>query len=474
MSEGKGLDVSFLCHGWFPDVGGVESHSRDLARELLKRGHRVTALCLDYTEGREPYSLTSSKVEGVEVHRMAYRYHDHHALADLVENERAQQVVLDWLASKPADIVHVHHVTGFGSGALAAIRASGTPLVMTLHDYWSLCPRGQMVQPDRTVDETVEPERCGRCLAQTWPHLMPSAEGEHRGPGGVEAATDADAARLRTEYALRCLMTTHRLFTPSNAAKAVYVRAGVPAEHIEVVPNGIEVHELAAEVRRLRAVREGAEPTDEIRLGVLGTLLPSKGCLELLQAFEEANVPHLTLEIHGNMPGYHGDSSYVEEVQRIAAADPRIRIHGPYTHDRLSEILSGLDGVAAPSRWCEVFGLTVREARAAGLPVLVSNAGDLGSVAADGKAGVVVPVDDHAGWVAALRRFADYKHRARWRRHKTKPRDAHDMMLQVERAYAEIIEQETGRVPRLAHPAGEPEPPRADSGHAWMTGLGPH
>lgn len=451
---GEGLEVGFLCHGWFPDVGGVESHSYDLAYELRAHGHRVSVLCLDYSEGLEPYSVRASEVDGVEVHRMAYRYHDHRALADLVENPRASRVVLEWLGQHAFDVVHVHHLTGFGSGVLRAIRGTGLPLVMTMHDYWSICPRGQMVQPDGTVDETAEPVRCGACLASTWPHLMPSGSGELRGPAGEELETDADAARARTEYALGCLMETHRLFTPSEAAKAVYVRAGIPADHVEVVPNGIEVNELAAAVRRLRAVREGEDPTDEIRLGILGTLLPSKGSLELIRAFQEANVPGLTIEIHGNMPSYHGDTSYVDEVRHIASTDPRIRIHGPYRHDRLGEILSGLDGVAAPSRWCEVFGLTVREARAAGLPVLVSGAGDLGAVAAGGRAGIVVAVDDHAGWVEALRAFADYENRARWRRHTTKPRSAYDMMLQVERAYARVIERVTGRAPELPQPTG--------------------
>ena len=41
MSAGKGLDVSILCHGWFPDVGGVESQTRDLARELGLVDHVV-------------------------------------------------------------------------------------------------------------------------------------------------------------------------------------------------------------------------------------------------------------------------------------------------------------------------------------------------------------------------------------------------------------------------------------------------
>lgn len=451
--KSPGLDVVLLCHGWYPDVGGVESHTRNLARQLVQRGHRVRALCLDYSE-REPYSVSTSRVEDVEVSRMAYRYHDHRALADLVANPEARDIVLDWIGSVPCDVVHVHHVTGFGTSVLPALRELGKPVVMTLHDYWPLCPRGQMLDYEGRVSNAPEPDACARCLTATWPYLMPSAGGEARGPEGEELADDAAAATHRTDYALRCLEAPHRLFTPSEAARQVYVGAGVNAERIEVVPNGIDVNELAMRVRRLRAIGEGESTSDEIRLGVLGTLLPSKGSLELIHAFQEAGVPDLTLEMHGNMPSYHGDSSYLDEIKRLAEADPRIRIHGPYNHDRLPEILAVLDGVAAPSRWREVFGLTVREARAAGLPVLVSSAGDLGSVAADGLAGIVVDPEDRAGWVAALRKFADYGSRARWRRHNTKPRTSHDMMLQLELAYVEVIEEVTGEVPRMPFEAG--------------------
>ncbi len=443
---GRTLSIGFLGQGWYPDVGGVESHTRDLSRELRSRGHRLSALVLDHGE-REPFTTRGETVEGVEVTRLAYRHHDHRALADLVDHPRLAARAVEWARAAALDLVHVQHVTGWGSGVLPALRANGLGLVMTLHDYWSLCPRGQMVQPDGTVDETAEPERCGACLARTWPHLMPSGNGERRGPAGAAVASDADAARARTAYALRALEAPARLFTPSEAAKRVYVRAGVAAERIEVVPNGIEVAELAASVQRLRAVREGGAADGEIHLGVLGTVQPSKGALELVRAFQAAQVKGLVLEIHGDLPSYHGDTRYVDELRAIAAGDARIRVHGPYRHDRLAEILAGLDGVAAPSRWCEVFGLTVREARAAGLPVLVSSAGDLASVAAGGAAGIVVDPDDGAGWAQALRAFADYENRARWRRHYEKPRGAHDMMLQLEHAYFEVVREVAARGP---------------------------
>ncbi len=449
--EGTGLDVGFVCAGWPPDVGGIESHAQDLARELAARGHRVHVLCMDGAEGLDPYTTRTRDVDGVQVRRMAYRYHDHRAMADLVRNGRAEDVVMAWLAETPCDVVHVHHLTGFGLGTLRSLSDLGMPTVMTLHDYWPLCPRGQMIDVQLELVERPEPSRCAPCLARTWPHLMPSSGGEKRGPAGERAPDDETVARLRTDFALACLRLPQRLLTPSAASREVFVRAGLERESIEVCANGIEVGDLAEAVRAARAVRAPDE-VGSVHLGVLGTVLPSKGVVELALAFREADVPGLVLDVHGNLPSYHGDTSYVERLRALAAEDERIVVHGPYARAELPGILAQLDGVAAPSRWEEVFGLTVREARAAGLPVLVSDAGDLPAVAAEGRAGLVVPRDDRAAWVDALRRFGtDADARARWAAAETLPRSAHDMMLQLERAYRDAIAA-VGAAERLAPP----------------------
>ncbi|MEX1025185.1 MAG: glycosyltransferase [Planctomycetota bacterium] len=450
-AEGTGLDIGFLCNGWTPDLGGVETHCQGLAGELMARGHRVHVLCLDTREGLEPYTVAETEVGGVAVRRMAYRYHDHRALADLVESPRADDVIHAWLAEVPVDLVHVHHATGFGLSALRAIADVGRPLAVTLHDYWSLCPRGQMLRTDGEVCREATPSRCAPCLAETWPHLMPSGAGERRGPGGAPVEDDAAAAEQRTRFAHEMLGLAQRVFTPSAAARDVFVRAGLDAARVRVVENGVDVGTLAKRTASLRSARE---PDDgELRLGVLGTVLPSKGALELARALLAANAPHLVLEIHGNLPSYHGDESYIAELRALSEREPRVRVMGAFEHAQLPAILARLDGVAAPSRWAEVFGLTVREARAAGLPVLVSDAGDLPSVAAGGAAGIVVGADDRAGWIAALERFHDdAEARAAWGAFAAEPRTNGELALELEHAYAELVLEGTGALPRFAYP----------------------
>jgi hypothetical protein len=61
---------------------------------------------------------------------------------------------------------------------------------------------------------------------------------------------------------------------------------------VRVVENGIEVGALAAEVARLRAGRKDRL----VHLGVLGSVIPSKGVLELARAVQRAAVPGLVLE----------------------------------------------------------------------------------------------------------------------------------------------------------------------------------
>jgi glycosyltransferase involved in cell wall biosynthesis len=463
-SVGKlGLDVGFVCAGWPPDIGGVESHAEDLARRLMARGHRVHVLCLDGDPALEPFTSRTDVREGIDVRRVAYAYRDYDRLASIVVNRRADDALLAWMAETPCDVVHVHHLTGFGMGALRAIADVGVPLVMTLHDYWPLCPRGQMLRHDGAICARPETSACASCLRATFPHLVPSATGEQAGPSGEPLSDDESAAAARTAFALEMLELPWRLFTPSAAARDVYLAAGVDAggplvtggqtrsSQVEVCENGVEVAALRDEVARIAAKRPPRD--DVVRLGVLGTVLPSKGVLELARAFVAADVAGLTLEIHGSLPSYHGDTTYVEALRVLADTQARITVHGAYARDELAGILAGLDGVAAPSRWTEVFGLTVREARAAGLPVLVSDAGALPDVTANGAAGLVVPADDPEAWVEALRRFAsDARAREAWGAAKTSPRSTDAMMLQLERAYVEAIVATTGSAPDLAHP----------------------
>ncbi|MEO6708758.1 MAG: glycosyltransferase [Planctomycetota bacterium] len=450
----EGIDIGFVSMGFPPDVGGIETHLAQLAREFLARGHRVHVLCLDSKSERAPYTSQDSLEQGVRVRRVAYRYHDLRALADLGLRAKANDVVMAWLAEEPCDVVHVHHASGFASGVLAAISDMGRPLVVTLHDYWFLCPRGQMLRNDAAVCEEPQAEACAACLLATWPHLMPSGSGEARDTEGRALEGDAQAAAARTQHGLEMLALPARLFAPSVAARAVFERSGIPSGRILLLENGVDAGEIAARVeveRRALARQDG-----ELRIGVLGSAQPSKGVLELARAALSLDLPGLVIEVHGRLAEYHGDSSYSDALRKLAASDPRLRLQGEYAHADLARVLARLDAVAVPSLWNEVFGLSAREARAAELFVFASERAGLEGLRGDPGARLL-PSGDSMAWKTAIAEFERAWRAPGSRRTWPAPlnlRTVHQLALELEQHYVDLVRTQLGREPLLAFEPG--------------------
>lgn len=460
---GEGLNVGFVCTGWHPDAGGVPSLTRDLAVGLAERGHQTFVLCLDTSGERDPFTTEDGEVDGVQVRRVAYAYQDHERLADLMEHGKLRDVVLGWMAETPCDVIHVHHATGFGGGILRAVHDVGQPLVMTLHDYWMIDPLGQMYGLDGQPIEKPEVGLWTQRIRRFWPHLLPSTSGR----GGE--ADDESEVRAYLDQALGLLELPDPLLTPSKAAADVFVAAGVSRDRIRVVPNAVATGAIAEETEAARAA--APERSAGVHLGALGTVLPSKGALELAKLVVDAGLPDLHLHVHGEQPSYHGDTSYVDELRTLAEAQPNVHLHGGYSRADLPGILAGLDAVAAPSRWEEVYGLTVREARAAGLPLLVSDAGDLPAVTDDGRAGWVCARDDRDAWLGALRELCDPAARAAKSGHAAGLPEVATLAADHEQAYIDAIQNLTGQPPDFLKRRQQAEQPSEPAEKPKKKGL---
>jgi glycosyltransferase involved in cell wall biosynthesis len=126
----------------------------------------------------------------------------------------------------------------------------------------------------------------------------------------------------------------------------------------------------------------------------VGNLIPEKGFDTLLDACarSEANI---AVRLAGEGP----------ERDRLAAlaGDESILLG---RRNDVPELMSAADIVAVPSRWAEAFGFTVAEGMRAARPVVASRVGGIPELIRDGHTGVLVDVDDLAGWVRALDELA--------------------------------------------------------------------
>jgi glycosyltransferase involved in cell wall biosynthesis len=62
------------------------------------------------------------------------------------------------------DLVHIHNVSGASLAPFLVCRKLGIPVVLTLHDYWMLCPNNMLLKADKSLcDPATSPAWCRDC-----------------------------------------------------------------------------------------------------------------------------------------------------------------------------------------------------------------------------------------------------------------------------------------------------------------------
>lgn len=389
-ASANSIRVLQVTHSYPPiGVGGVEQHVEGLAAALLRAGHAVTIYTRDGGEGVEgEVRLDTAAAPAMGLVR--YRYGDVKAFAGLYRSAALDAAFDTFLreahSTRPFDVAHVHHLTGLSVGVLERLRAARIPTVMTLHDYWMLCARGQMWHRRGELCATIEAGRCAECLATPFGHLL-----------GTDPVASVHAQHTD---ALHLLGLPDALVVPSARAIPPFAAAGVDPARIAVVENAVDTTALAT----VPALRR--RPRDQpLRVGYLGTLIPSKGLDILVAACQQLPQGAVSLHVHGNVVPYHGDEGFLTRTLSQLRPSDRFTFHGPYRTGDLARILGSLDCLVAPARWAEAYGLTPREALAAGRPVIVSRIGGLQDAVSHGVDGLVVAPGDPTELAAALTRL---------------------------------------------------------------------
>ncbi|MFL5865974.1 MAG: glycosyltransferase family 4 protein [Thermoleophilaceae bacterium] len=192
----------------------------------------------------------------------------------------------------------------------------------------------------------------------------------------------------------------HRLLAPraagfvvtSSGARERLLGMGVPAERIQVSLQSADVDAFRAAAER-RPGHDGPP-----RVLCVGRLVPDKDQALLIRAFAAAGVEgELVLCGSGPLEG-----SLRAEAERLGA---RVRFLGYLPPAELPELYAGVDALALVSTY-EPFGVAVREAAAAGLPIVCSTAaGAAGDLAVEGENALLVDPGDERGVTEALRRL---------------------------------------------------------------------
>ncbi|WP_075217331.1 glycosyltransferase family 4 protein [Mongoliimonas terrestris] len=378
------LRVAVLSHG-HPRLspGGAEIASHGLAR-ALRTLPRVESLFVGCAPGPGPHA--GSALSGLADDPGDVVFHPgplDGLFLTATDRDPVEDDLLPVLAAFRPDVVHLHHGLGFGIDLVPRLRRAlpDAALVVTLHEYVALChQQGQMVKAaSLDLCDTATPAACHGCF--------PSI------PAGRFA--------LRAALVGATLGTADHLLAPSRFLADRFLAHGFAADRFSVLPNGLSAGPTAP-------AREGVATgaTRPVRFGFFGQINPYKGVDVLLDAV--ARIPDADWPAGAELlvAGCHLEKhppAFQAKVQALlAAAGPRVRLHGAYANADLPGLMATVDWVVVPSIWWENAPLVIEEAFLHGRPVIASGIGGMAERVRDGVDGLLVRPRDPAALADAL------------------------------------------------------------------------
>ncbi|MGE3273864.1 MAG: glycosyltransferase family 4 protein [Vicinamibacterales bacterium] len=189
-----------------------------------------------------------------------------------------------------------------------------------------------------------------------------------------------------------------RVLVPSDATRGLLLRAHGQADRIEIWSRGVDtaLFSPAARSERLRAAWGVSE--DRPAVLYVGRVSREKG-LDLLPALSA----RLTASGRRHRLIVAGDGPLRRE---LTEACPDAVFTGSLGRQAVAEVFASADLFVFPSR-TDTAGNVVLEAQAAGLPVVVSDAGGPREQMVNGMTGMVCPGEEVATWAYALGRLLD-------------------------------------------------------------------
>lgn len=384
------MRILFVLHSFPPEgKGGTEIYASQLLLELA-REHEVLVFYRRKEPSLPEYEVTSGEWRGLRTISVNYNFKDYRDYRSTYQNPQIEAFFREVVREFRPDVTHFHHLTALSMGLPAAAREAGAKAVLlTVHDLWLPCAQGQMMRLDLKRCETAEPLTCAACqikqldaprMSRFWPRILERffihtafhkkarkfLDGMWRLHEGLLRRCGARAVRQMVERqnAVEAMLEcVDQCLLPSQAIYRQALQNGFPEKKMILAPKGVSA---LPEIRKRS--RDGV-----IRIGFLGTLIPSKGPQILIEAFKKIKHPAVELELYGPFFGYDGFSGFEAWIRREVKKDARIRLAGPYESFELPKILSRLDLLAVPSLWIENRPLVIEEALQAALPVAASD-----------------------------------------------------------------------------------------------------
>lgn len=446
-----------VSNGYPPkSIGGVEIYTQALS-QTLQRKHEVTVFTREWDYQNSNYELRSFTDEKIIVKSVTNNIAFPEDFSKSYKNSIVDKIFLDLVKNIKPDIIHFHHLIGLSGNLPLMTKKLGIPYVMSIHDFWYICPCGRLLTLEKELCKGINPD----CVIDYFKLHPPGMTKLYsKSPDILKKIIPLKIKRRFQEYFISSLgikqskvskikakeMIRKRSFffkeilcganlviTPSLFVKNKYKEFGIPEKNLLHLSVGIELKGLKKQQRQ--------KSPKEIRFAYLGSLYEFKGIHILIEAFKKiissnSVSKETSLSIYGD-PSI--DPIYSDTLEKISSL-PNIVFKGKYEQKNLYKILDSIDIVVVPSLVQECYPTVALEAQASKTPVIASKIGSLAEIVSDGVNGFLFKPNDVEDLSKKMKQFISNPHLINQFSQKAKKSiDIKTNTIEIEKIYKRIL-----------------------------------
>jgi glycosyltransferase involved in cell wall biosynthesis len=423
-----------VVHGFPPrKVGGTEIYTSLLSTELSKR-HEVYVLYPTY--GKFRYSFNYFKRNGLNIYELKIPFPERIMrlinLKSTYINTKVEGKFRELINQIKPDCIHFQHLTDLSASLIEIAKEKGIPTVLTLHDYWFICPATQLFKNDSTIcngpDE--QAENCFRCWNNEEAELLADILGKRLTPkmfsekvfeSILMKMNSKKKFREREKYMKLMLLKIDRIVAPSLFLRNMFIRHGISGTKILYSSNGYDLSVF----RGFKKIKH-----EDLVFGFVGIVAKIKGVNVLVEAFKEINPRNVELKVYGR---YDRRSKFFKELQ-TKIRNNSIKFMGRFND--LKDPYSEMDILVVPSIWYENCPLVVKEAFATKTPLIASNIGSIPEFVIDRVNGLLFKIGDSEDLLEKIKMIIeDSTLISKFQKNITPPRSIEDQSRELEELY---------------------------------------
>lgn len=413
------MKILQVVHGFPPEnVAGTEVYTHNLSQALSKH-HDVSVFYRTADLSKEEYKLSFFEREGLRLFSINNTFGNYDSFESTYRDKRVAEKFSEILDKIKPDIVHIQHLLYLSAGIVEEAEKRNIPVIFTLHDYWLLCPQGQLFRAGRAICDGERTAECMNCvlyqlgirknISRVYAILRKFTPGwffQMAKAFYLRYAKSVYLTDSRTEEFLqdrinfmkRLCSEVDFFIAPSEFIKEKFIKFGIPGQKIKRIPYGFDL-------ARIRSVPK--TPSSVLRFGFIGNLMPAKGAHVLIKSFSAIQTDKAELKIYGKAFSYKSAlGDYVGQLKKMREKD-NIVFMGDFDNQRIGDVFSEIDVLVVPSIWYENSPLVIQEALLTGTPVIASRIGGIPELIKEGENGFLFEPGNEQDLKEIMQRIID-------------------------------------------------------------------